>query len=180
MAADEHAACASCHGAKGEGNAQAGFPRLAGLGRLYLEKQLASYADGTRANAVMTPIANALTVQQRAQLASYFAALGTEVATKKSAKMDTPALVVRGDDKRSLQACANCHGPQGIGDAVANPYLAGQGEQYLVNALAAWRDGTRRNDASGQMTAIAKAMTDAEVKAIAAYYAGLPAPGARR
>jgi cytochrome c553 len=32
--ADGVAACVSCHGAKGEGNAPAGFPRLGGLSRL--------------------------------------------------------------------------------------------------------------------------------------------------
>lgn len=174
------AACASCHGANGEGNAQAGFPRLAGLGRIYIEHQLNSYADGTRANPVMTPIAGALSAQQRMQVAAYFAGLGSAAAANaRAAPASAPALVVRGDDRRGLQACVNCHGPQGIGDAAANPYLAGQGEQYLSNALAEWKNGTRHNDPSGQMPAIAKALTDAETRAIVAYYASLPPPAAR-
>jgi cytochrome c553 len=177
------AACSSCHGANGEGNAQAGFPRLAGLGRIYVEHQLNSYADGTRANPVMTPIAGALSAQQRGQVAAYFAGLGNAAPPGASASSagnaNAPALVVRGDDKRSIQACANCHGPQGIGDAAANPYLAGQGRQYLTNALAQWKSGGRHNDPSGQMPAIAKALTDAEVRTIVAYYAGLPPPAAR-
>src|SRR3569832_1379328 len=69
------AACASCHGANGEGNASNGLPRLAGLGRSYIEHQLNSYADGTRANPVMTPIAGALSARQRTQVASSFARL---------------------------------------------------------------------------------------------------------
>jgi cytochrome c553 len=174
------AACVSCHGTNGEGNAQAGFPRLAGLGRIYIEHQLNSYADGTRANPVMTPIAGALSAQQRTQVASYFAGLGNAgAANANAANAPVPVLVVRGDDKRGLQACANCHGPQGIGDAAANPYLAGQGEQYLTNALAEWKSGARHNDPSGQMPAIAKALSDAEVKTIASYYASLPAPAPR-
>src|SRR5205823_4347642 len=47
------AACSSCHGANGEGSPAAGFPRLAGQGRIYIEHQLNSYADGTRAHPVM-------------------------------------------------------------------------------------------------------------------------------
>jgi cytochrome c553 len=174
------AACAACHGANGEGNAQAGTPRLAGLGRIYIEHQLNSYADGTRANAVMTPIAGALSTQQRTQVATYFAGLGGAAPARAAASnANAPVLVVRGDDKRGIQACANCHGPQGIGDAAANPYLAGQGEQYLANALAQWKSGARHNDPSGQMPAIAKALTDAEAKAIVSYYASLPPPAAR-
>lgn len=174
------AACASCHGPNGEGNAQSGFPRLAGLGRIYIEHQLNSYADGTRANPVMTPIAGALSAQQRTQVAAYFASLGAaSPENANAAAANAPLLVVRGDDRRGIQACANCHGPQGIGDAAANPYLAGQGEQYLANALAEWKNGTRHNDPSGQMPAIAKALTDAEAKAIVTYYASLPPPAAR-
>jgi cytochrome c553 len=175
------AACSSCHGADGEGSAQAGFPRLAGLGRIYVEHQLNSYADGTRANPVMTPIAGALSAQQRTQVAAYFAGLANAARTDANAAADTnpPVLVVRGDDRRGVPACASCHGPQGTGDAAATPYLAGQGQQYLANAIAEWKSGARHNDPSGQMPAIAKALNDAEVKAIVSYYASLPPPAAR-
>jgi cytochrome c553 len=169
------AACMGCHGANGEGNAQGGFPRLAALGRLYIEHQLNSYADGTRQNPVMTPIASGLSADQRAQVAAYYAGLATPGASSKpAAGANAPVLAVRGDDKRGIQSCANCHGPQGIGDAGANPYLAGQNATYLANALAAWKDGSRHNDASGQMPAIAKALTEAQAQAAIAYYASLP------
>ncbi|MCS6474378.1 c-type cytochrome, partial [Burkholderia thailandensis] len=42
------AACIGCHGAQGEGNAAAGFPRLAGTNAAYLAAQLAAFADGSR------------------------------------------------------------------------------------------------------------------------------------
>ena len=174
------AACISCHGANGEGNAQAGFPRLAALGRLCNVHQLNSYADGTRQNPVMTPIASGLSAEQRAQVAAYYASLATPGA-KPAANANTnpPVLAVRGDEKRGIQSCANCHGPQGIGDAGANPYLAGQHATYLANALAEWKDGSRRNDPSGQMPAIAKALNEAEAKQLASYFAGLAPPAPR-
>jgi cytochrome c553 len=177
------AACASCHGANGEGNGQAGFPRLAALGRPYLEHQLASYADGTRQNPVMQPIAAALNAQQRSVVAAYYASLGgsapAPTPTAGARTPQPPVLAERGDDRKGIQGCANCHGPQGIGDAAANPYLAGQHAQYLTNALAAWKGGTRNNDPSGQMPAIAKALTDADTSALVAYFAGLPPPAPR-
>lgn len=37
-------ACSACHGAKGEGNAAAGFPRLAGLHPAYIARQLRDFA----------------------------------------------------------------------------------------------------------------------------------------
>lgn len=178
------AACVSCHGANGEGNAQAGYPRLAGQGRIYLEHQLNSYADGTRAHPVMTPIAGALSAQQRAQVAGFYGNLAGAAPAGQQAAASAPAtqepvLVARGDERRGLQGCANCHGPQGIGDAAATPYLAGQHEPYLVSTLAAWKDGTRHNDPSGQMPAIAKALTEPEARSLAAYFARLPPPAPR-
>lgn len=68
-------ACATCHGAQGEGNAQAGYPRLAGQSATYLQQQLQSYAEGSRENAVMGPIAKALSEPQRRAGAAYYASL---------------------------------------------------------------------------------------------------------
>jgi hypothetical protein len=55
-----------------------------------------------------------------------------------------------------------------------------QHANYLVNALAAWRDGLRRNDPSGQMVVIAKSLDDQDVRGVAAYHAQLPPPGQPR
>lgn len=52
-------ACASCHGAQGEGAGQ--FPRLAGQHKAYLLRQIEVFRNGERANApVMTAIAHTL------------------------------------------------------------------------------------------------------------------------
>ncbi|TAM51931.1 MAG: cytochrome c4 [Paraburkholderia sp.] len=52
-------ACASCHGAQGQGNGQ--FPRLAGQHAEYLMRQIGVFQDGTRANApVMSAVAHSL------------------------------------------------------------------------------------------------------------------------
>jgi cytochrome c553 len=172
-------ACVGCHGASGEGNAQAGFPRLAGLGRLYLLHQLNSYADGSRKHPVMTPIATALNEQQRVAASAFYASQGNASGNAPAATGREPVLASAGDDRRQLQSCANCHGPQGVGDAAATPYLAGQHAGYLTATLGAWKSGDRNNDPSGQMPRIAKSLTDEEVKTLVAYYAGLPPPAPR-
>ncbi|QDM16077.1 cytochrome c [Tardiphaga sp. vice278] len=65
-------ACASCHGEAGEGIPADGYPRLSGLSAAYLVHQLESFADGKRSKAVMTPIANALTPEDRQAVADYY------------------------------------------------------------------------------------------------------------
>jgi cytochrome c553 len=84
-----------------------------------------------------------------------------------------------GDETKLVQACSNCHGPQGSGSGAGYPYLAGQHAGYLAATLTAWRDGSRHNDPTGSMPVIAKSLDDADLQAAAAYYAGLPPPAQR-
>jgi len=171
------APCASCHGAQGEGQAAAGFPRLAGQPALYLQRQLQAYAEGYRTNPVMQPIAKAMTPEQRAAAAAHYEAIvpaADAAATKPVAPTLGRTLATVGAQDRNLQACANCHGPDGIGEWATYPALAGQHATYLKNALAEWKDGSRRTDPSEQMPRIARLLSDTESAAVIAYYASLP------
>jgi cytochrome c553 len=175
--AQDQAACAACHGASGEGTPQA--PALAGQPEPYLLRQLEAYAGGKRKHEVMTPIAQKLTKEQRASLASLYSRLAptpqkTAAAASQSALGRT--LATRGDESRRVQACENCHGPGGTGQQGLNPHLAGLNSTYLENALREFRNGTRVTDPSLQMTQIAKNLSDADIKAVAAHYAGQPLP----
>ena len=67
--------CAACHGARGEGNAQTGVPLIAGQIQAYLERQLAAFANGRRESRTMSPIAGALSPEERAAVAAYYATL---------------------------------------------------------------------------------------------------------
>jgi cytochrome c553 len=167
-----------------EGNAQAGFPRIAGQSYAYLLHQLDSYANETRTNPVMQPIAKAMSGQQRQAGAAYYASLSASApATPESSGGNVERgrrLATIGDDSKLVQGCANCHGADGAGSGWAYPYLAGQHASYLVNTLAAWRDGSRRNDPSGQMIIIGKSLDDQDAQAVAAYYSRLPPPAASR
>src|SRR5215469_7237069 len=68
-------ACISCHGANGEGNTAAGFPRLAGLPEAYLAAQLTAFADGSRENSVMQPFAKIMSLDGRSAVSQYFSSL---------------------------------------------------------------------------------------------------------
>ena len=176
-------ACAGCHGAGGEGMAAAGFPRLAAQSADYLERQMRSFADGSRPHPVMSPIAKALDARETRAVSSHYAALPPPPAAAASGPAEAASaapdaargrqLASVGDDGPQVQACANCHGPGGDGEPPAVPYLAGQHAGYLATALGAWKSGQRKNDPSGQMPAIAARLSDADIAAVAGYYAAL-------
>lgn len=184
-------ACQTCHGPAGEGMAQAGFPRLANLGAPYLQRQLAAFADGTRGNAVMTPIAKALSGADSAAVSAYYAGLPAPTAHQGRAvpasASPAPAaapsaaasvgatLATRGRWADKLPACDQCHGPGGRGVGGDFPAIAGQGAAYLTNQLTAWKTGARPPGPMGLMAQVAKKLSDDEVRAVARHYAALPA-----
>lgn len=168
-------ACASCHGARGEGLAM--FPHLAGTGAAYLHEQLDAFAAGTRQNPIMQPIAQALTAQDRAAVAAFYAALPAPVhASDRGAASAADAgawLATRGRWADDLPACAQCHGPGGAGVGSSIPPLAGQPAAYLAQQLQAWQAGSRPPGPQGLMQGVARRLKDADVQAVSSYYAGL-------
>src|SRR6218665_1343926 len=68
----------------------------------------------------------------------------------------------------SQQVCAACHTADGSRGSPANPIIQGQHPQYLVKQLAEFKDGKRD---SAVMKGIASALSDADMKNVAAFYA---------
>lgn len=157
-------ACFTCHGFNGEGDGRA--PRLAGLNAGYIAKQLADYASQGRADDVMTPIAQRMNDGDRRAVGSYYASLPTAPASQ---LIEPLALYHRGDDSRGVRACSRCHGEAGSGRGAANPAIAGQPAAYTAEQLRRWKRGERRNDPRDVMGASARALSDAEIEALAAY-----------
>ncbi|HLS86748.1 MAG TPA: c-type cytochrome [Burkholderiales bacterium] len=177
--------CAGCHGMAGEGRPEARYPHIAGQPERYLERQLEAFADGRRTSIVMGPLAKRLSAGERKAVAAHFAsqALGIPPGNKavddrKTASPRGRILAQVGDNGLRVQACGNCHGPRGTGRPPAAPYLAGLDAGYLRQELLAWRRGERRSDPSGAMGVIARHLTEADIEAVAAHYAGLPPPPA--
>jgi cytochrome c553 len=180
-------ACIGCHGAHGEGQSATGFPRLAGLSDAYLTAQLAAFADGSRQSSVMQPFASMMSSGERAAVAGYFSSLPPPGDTRKGdtvdpAMSDTGAwLATRGRWTQGLPACVQCHGPGGAGVGSAFPPLAGQPASYISAQLHAWKDGKRSPGPMALMPTVVSKLSDADIDAVAAYYATQPAaPDASR
>lgn len=175
---DPAAACQSCHGIDGAGEATAGFPRLSGLTREVIVKALTDYAGGRRPNPVMTPIAKALSETEIVDVATYYATTRGEMVpvptdVPPEALQRAGILNAIGDAALGIQACQNCHGPSGRGMGVTYPPLAGQSAIYLEQQLVAWREGRRTGDPADVMRAIARALEPEDLKPLAAYFAAI-------
>jgi cytochrome c553 len=68
------AVCAGCHGANGISMAPI-YPNLAGQKEAYLVAQLKAFRDGSRANAIMAPMAKPLSDADIDNLAAYYSSL---------------------------------------------------------------------------------------------------------
>src|SRR3954462_14955269 len=84
---------------------------------------------------------------------------------------------VFGQDKAqgiAAQVCAACHGADGNSVAPANPKIAGQIPEYLQKQLLDFKaqDGKKPVRESAIMNGMVANLSDADVKALAAYYAG--------
>jgi cytochrome c553 len=72
-------------------------------------------------------------------------------------------------------ACLACHGPGGVSQLALTPSLAGQPSFYAITQLFLFREGRRQSEA---MTAVAKGMSDADLRAFSELIGKLPAPAA--
>ena len=68
--------------------------------------------------------------------------------------------------------CAMCHGDDGKGDGGDTPSIAGMDEAAHVAALKGYASG-EKEDASGMMADYAAALSEQDMKDLAAYYATL-------
>jgi cytochrome c553 len=89
-----------------------------------------------------------------------------------------PPLVAAGDATRGITACVGCHYPNGKGRP-QNANIAGLNADYLARQLRDMKTRTRksaepRKTNAFQMVGFARAMTIAEMREAAAYYAALP------
>jgi len=171
------AVCGACHGPDGNSMAP-NFPKLAGQGERYLNKQLHDIKSGKRTVLEMTGLLTNLSDQDLADIAAYFA------SQKGSVGAADPKLVARGEAlfrggnlDKGLPACTGCHAPDGKGNAAAGfPHLGGQHAQYVGKQLADFRkeEGGRTNDGDTKpMQSIAKKLSDEDIAAVSAYIQGL-------
>ncbi len=70
----------------------------------------------------------------------------------------------------AAQQCSACHGANGMSVAPDAPNLAGQPAIYLSAQLKAYRGGKRTHEV---MNVVAKPLSDADIDALAAWYASI-------
>lgn len=196
--ADKVAVCAACHGPDGNSPLPT-FPKLAGLGEKYLLKQLQDIQawdletdaekKPTTGRAVpeMTGMLRDLSEQDLQDVAAYFASQAIQLSGAKDIQVKVNSgLMVDGLElgekvyragnlANGVPACTGCHAPDGHGNAPAGfPRLSGQYAEYVEKQLLAFRSGNRTNDGDQMiMRLVAEKMSDAEIKAVANFIAGL-------
>ncbi len=171
------AQCIGCHGL---GGYQASFPevyrvpKIAGQGAGYIASALTAYQKGERRHPTMRGATSNLNEQDIADVAAYYAALGsTSVPTDKNtgrASAAALALIEKG-------GCKSCHGDN-LSKSIdpSYPKIAGQYADYLFVALKSYK--TEPNAVVGRgnavMGSIVKQFSFAELKLMADYVGSLP------
>ena len=155
--------CLGCHGIEGYRNAYPSYrvPKLGGQKAGYIEIALRGYRDGTRDHPTMVAQGQSLSDQDIADLAAYLSSIGGDTVASGG---------TQGASFDKAAACAACHGQNGISVNAMWPTLAGQYEDYLLNALKQYRDGSRKDPV---MTAQAALLAEEDLPKLAAYFASL-------
>jgi cytochrome c553 len=88
-----------------------------------------------------------------------------------------PAANAADDIVAKAQACAACHGNNGVpSDPKTIPVIWGQEQSYLMKQLRDFRNGERN---SAVMSPLAKNLAEADLRPMAAYFAAKPWPARR-
>jgi cytochrome c553 len=172
----KNAMCIGCHGIEGY---QASFPqiykvpKISGQNAKYIAAALDAYRKGDRKHPSMRGIAGSLTDQDIADLAAFYESHGgAKDAAAAPAKAELPAAL-----KDKLAACVACHG-ENFNNTTdpGNPRLAGQHADYLTVSLQAYKAKDKQlvGRSNATMVGMVGTLSDAEIKQVANYLAGLP------
>jgi cytochrome c553 len=171
--------CKTCHGLEGQGfRGSFPMPRLAGQQPEYLANQLQAFIDRRRTNPVMFNVAHVLDPAMVKSLAAYFQSLNPKPlgGASKALSAEGKKLYEEGVPNANVPPCASCHGPDAKGADVF-PRLAGQLNDYVFRKLSDWDKERGQNkdqpDNSAIMQPIAHNLSEAQIKAVAAYVSQL-------
>ncbi len=157
--------CGGCH------NPANPAPNLEGQLATYLYRQLQDYKGGSRKDPVMSTLVAALSDQDMADIAAWYA--GQPAFTGPGSADDSTGIARKGDGTRMEPPCAVCHNGSGEGEKVDTPRLAGQKTAYLEKTLLDYKKGIRTNDVYHRMRLIAGKLSEKEIMQLAEYYGKL-------
>jgi len=181
--------CGQCHGENGV-SVRPGVPHLAGQKLPYLATQLRRFREhiardlrpfrlSERQSHTMNGIADSMSDLQIAAIAAYYAGLACDIPDPAAPPPAAPDIV---------QRCVRCHGEDGRGGD-DTPIIAGQREDYLIQALAAIKESVLAKGREVMQKDVAPSelpryhrtmgdwaarMSDDEIAAAAEFYARLP------
>ena len=171
--------CKTCHGVSAQGFRGAfPMPRLAGQQPEYLNNQLQAFIERRRTNPVMFNVAHVLSPSLLTALTTYFKDLNPKPLGGAPKELEAAGKKIYEDGvpTADVPPCASCHGPDAKG-ADAFPRLAGQLNDYIFRKLTNWdkeRGQDKANpDTSAIMQPIAHQLTEAQIRAVAAYVSDL-------
>ena len=168
------AECARCHGRDGQGRGVGAFPKLSGQSEAYLLASLQAYAQGLRHSGIMEPAAARLSDSEMRRLSDHYASMGVGPQPPQSRGGDKLGATIarRGVSDNRIPACVACHEPGDGGRYPQYPSLRGQTAAYLAGQLRLFKAGIRGGTPyANVMEAIARRMSDAQIDAVAAYFA---------
>ena len=168
------AICAACHGADGN-SSNPMWPSLAGQHASYTYKQLTDFKAGRRVNASMSGMVAGLSDDDMKNLAAYYETQSHKPVAFDGELIEKGESIYRGGiTETGVAACMGCHSPSGKGNGPAGwPSLKGQHPEYIVTQLQAFKEGSRANDSGKMMRNLVGRMSEMEMKAVAAYVAGI-------
>ncbi|SFP75987.1 c-type cytochrome [Pseudomonas borbori] len=153
--------CANCHGK--DGNSKRPYiPNLAEQNPVYLFTAFEKFASGERKDYVMSQLAPNLSLEDRVNVAIYFARQKLLAHTE-----PVDAALQQLGEVTFKTLCTGCHGVHAEGRD-NTPRLAGQPAEYLRKALTRFRDKDPSR-AGSVMMSIAADLSDAQIGALAAY-----------
>jgi cytochrome c553 len=169
--------CARCHGLDG-GRGVGAFPTLAGQRFEYLRRALRAYADGRRHSGIMAPIVSGLTAEAVDAAARYYSSRQAAAPAG-----DVPAdeieqgrrIALHGVPSREIPPCSTCHALEPVNPAY--PRLHGQYRDFLTQQLHLLQQRRRGGAESVHiMHTFVDRLTDEQIRAVTAYFAGTPEP----
>lgn len=164
--------CNACHGEGGVSTSPA-YPKLAGQPALYSQEQLKKFRSQGRSDSspqgYMWGISALLDDATIAGLADYYAEQKAVPGKAGDPKLSAQGKQIfeKGIPAKGIPACTQCHGQNGEGASVF-PRIASQHAEYTVRQLNEFNTKLRPHG-TVMKDNVAKKMTAAEMKAVAAY-----------
>lgn len=185
--------CAGCHGEFGMGGKEGKYPRLAGMSKAYLFKEMVAFRDRTRPNMPMVEHVDDRQMPDKEIMDICIYLSKIELSTKMSKVDETApdfdAYARLLEAKQTIQIpkakgnlsagkklynkeCKSCHGKKGLGsdnDEEVTPQLAGQYTQYLARQIKLYIEKKRNHDKEDPEEGFFKSFSSEEIRDILAY-----------